>query len=92
MKLLYIYLICINIVSFAMYGIDKWKAQNHRWRISESALIGAAVIGGALGAWLGMQTFRHKTNHSKFTIGVRVILLIQVIAAAYFVVKNGGGI
>ena len=50
------YLATINIVAFLMYGIDKWKAKQSKWRISETALLGVAVIGGSIGAWLGMNT------------------------------------
>lgn len=62
-----------------MYGIDKWKAQRKRWRISEKMLFLLAIIGGSLGALAGMYTFHHKTLHKKFVIGVPLILVIQVI-------------
>ena len=61
-----------------MYGIDKWKAQRKRWRISEKMLLFLAIIGGSVGALAGMYTFHHKTLHKKFTIGVPLILVIQV--------------
>lgn len=61
--------------------IDKRKAQKNLWRISERTLMGAAVAGGSLGVLLGMHTFRHKTKHLKFTIGVPVILAVQVLIA-----------
>lgn len=62
-----------------MYGIDKWKAQGKRWRISEKMLLFIAIIGGSLGALAGMYTFHHKTLHKKFVLGVPFILVIQVI-------------
>ena len=73
-----IYLIIMNIIAFIVYGIDKWKAQRNRWRISEKMLLFIAVIGGSVGALAGMYTFHHKTLHKKFTIGVPLILAIQV--------------
>ena len=57
------YLIFINIVTFLVYGIDKWKAKQGSWRISEATLLMLAVIGGTIGALLGMQVWRHKTMH-----------------------------
>lgn len=62
-----------------MYGIDKWKAQGKRWRISEKMLLFIAIIGGSVGALAGMYTFHHKTLHKKFVLGVPLILAIQVI-------------
>lgn len=73
-----IYLIIMNIIAFIVYGIDKWKAQRNRWRISEKMLFFIAVVGGSVGALAGMYTFHHKTLHKKFTIGVPLILAIQV--------------
>lgn len=82
-----IYLGVINIVAFVLYGIDKWKAAHDKWRIKEATLIGSAVIGGSIGALAGMKVFRHKTKHKKFTIGVPVILAIQVAAVLYALFK-----
>ena len=73
-----IYLLIINIIAFIMYGIDKWKAHRKQWRISEKMLLFLAVIGGRAGALAGMYIFHHKTLHKMFTIGVPLILVIQV--------------
>lgn len=73
------YLVIINVVTFLMYGIDKWKAKRSRWRVSEAMLIGMAIIGGSIGAWLGMKVWHHKTLHKKFKYGVPLILIIQVV-------------
>lgn len=73
-----LYLAVINVVTFLLYGIDKFKAQHVRWRIPESVLIGFAVIGGSIGAWLGMMIWRHKTQHKKFRYGVPLILAAQI--------------
>lgn len=80
MKYFLIYIILVNIVTFITYGIDKFKAKKHKWRISESALIGLATIGGFVGAFAGMQMFRHKTKHLKFVIGIPVIAVLWIIA------------
>ena len=76
--LLLIYLLVINIITFFLYGIDKWKAKHAKWRIPESTLLGMAALGGSIGAWLGMNTWLHKTLHKKFKYGIPVIILIQI--------------
>lgn len=84
MKILVFYLIIINIFTFLLYGLDKWKAKHHRWRISESALLLAALVGGSVGALSGMYGFHHKTLHKKFTIGVPIFLIVQVMLFVWF--------
>ena len=73
-----IYLAVINVVTFFLYGIDKLKAKHSRWRVPEATLIGMAVLGGSIGAWMGMKVWRHKTQHNKFKYGIPLILLIQI--------------
>ena len=68
-----------------MYGIDKWQAVRGGWRISEAALLWAAVFGGSIGAWLGVVVFHHKTLHASFRYGVPLILLAQVALAAWII-------
>ena len=77
-QIVLIYLAMINVVTFFVYGIDKWKSQHNRWRVPESMLLGLAAIGGSVGAWLGMKAWHHKTQHKKFKYGVPVILVVQV--------------
>ena len=72
------YLIVITIVTFLAYGIDKWKAKQGSWRISEATLLILAVIGGSIGALLGMKVWHHKTMHKKFKYGLPLILLAQI--------------
>ena len=72
------YYIVVNIIAFAMYGADKYFAKKDMWRISEKALLGIAAIGGAFGAFLGMETFRHKTKHKKFTLLVPVLMAVHL--------------
>ena len=72
------YLIVINIVTFLVYGMDKLKAKQGSWRISEATLLILAIIGGSIGALLGMKVWRHKTQHKKFKYGLPLILLAQI--------------
>ena len=76
-------LFALNLITFIIYGIDKFKAKKAKWRISEATLILLAVIGGSIGAWLGLQVWHHKTQHKKFYIGIPMILTLQVIATIY---------
>ena len=81
----YLFLL-INIITFLAYGLDKLKAVKNWWRIPEWALIGLAVIGGSLGAFLGMVVFRHKTRKLKFRFGIPLIILLHALAVVYLVV------
>ena len=88
LKLLHIvliYLAVINVVTFFMFGIDKWKAKKSKWRVRETALLGLAVLGGSIGAWLGMQVWHHKTLHKKFKYGIPVIIIIQLVLSVYLI-------
>lgn len=87
MKYLLIYLLLINALGFLLMLIDKWKAKHHRWRIPEATLMGVAALGGSVGSLLGMYTVRHKTKHVKFTVGIPVILVVQIFAAVYFLYR-----
>lgn len=77
MQMIILYYITVNIIAFAMYGADKYFAIKDMWRISEKALLGIAAIGGAFGAFAGMEIFRHKTKHANF------IILVPVLMAAH---------
>ena len=67
-----------NLVSFTLMGVDKWKSRRKRYRIPERMLLLWCACFGALGGWLGMQVFRHKTRHAKFTITVPVLMVAQI--------------
>ena len=85
-----IYLVAINVITFFLYGLDKWKAKQSKWRIKEATLLGIAAIGGSIGAWLGMKVWRHKTQHTQFKYGVPLMLLAQIILIGviwYFWIK-----
>ena len=81
------YLLVINAVAFIMYGIDKYKAKKAKWRISEARLLLLAVLGGSIGAWMGMKVWHHKTMHKNFKYGIPAILLIQIAAMTYLHMK-----
>ena len=72
------YLLIINIITFIIYGIDKYKSIKHKYRISEKTLIILAILGGSVGAFIGMIVFHHKTKKKKFIITIPIFLLIWV--------------
>ncbi len=76
---LIIYFIIMNIVGFALMGIDKRKAIKRNFRIPEATLFIVALIGGSIGSIVGMQVFRHKTRHWYFVFGMPAILVVQII-------------
>ena len=77
------YLLAVNIVTFLLYGIDKYKAKKGKWRISEATLLTMAAIGGSIGAWAGMRLWHHKTMHKKFKYGIPVIIIMQIALVVY---------
>ena len=79
MKPLLVYLFLINALGFCFMLSDKIKARKNKWRIPEATLMTIAMIGGSLGVMMGMRLFRHKTLHPKFSIGVPVILVLQIV-------------
>ena len=87
-QLILIYLFAINIFTFFMYGIDKWKAKRSKWRISEASLLLLAVLGGSIGAWLGMRVWHHKTMHKKFQLGIPLIIVAQIALIIWIISKN----
>ena len=89
MKYFLLYLLLINAVAFVLMLVDKRKAIKNRWRIPERTLILSAAFGGSIGALLGMYTFRHKTKHLKFTLGIPAILIAQIALAIWIFQKIG---
>ena len=83
MEFLFAYLLLINAAALIIMLVDKRKAIKNRWRIPERTLMTMAILGGSVGIYAGMQLFRHKTKHTKFAIGVPVILSLQIIIAVY---------
>jgi uncharacterized membrane protein YsdA (DUF1294 family) len=85
MKYYLLFLAVMSLVAFIMYGADKAKAKRHAWRIPEAALLGMGFCGGAIGALIAMNTFRHKTKHWYFwVINVIGLALHAVIAYWWF--------
>ena len=77
------YLLAVNIATFFLYGIDKYKAKKNQWRISEATLLTMAAIGGSIGAWAGMRLWHHKTMHKKFKYGIPLIIIMQIALVVY---------
>ena len=73
-----------NIIVLALYGIDKSKAKNNKWRISESTLVICALLMGGIGAFLGMRIFRHKTKHLKFRLLIPLAVALNIATALAF--------
>lgn len=83
---LIIYLVIVNVIAFLLMGFDKRRARKQAWRIPEKTLFGSALIGGSIGAIVGMQVFRHKTKHLSFQIGMPAILIAQIVIAVFLVI------
>lgn len=79
-------IIAMNILTFAVYGIDKLKAKHGKWRIPELTLLALAFAGGSIGAYCGMKVWRHKTKHKKFCYGVPLIIILHITLAAYILI------
>ena len=78
-----VYLILINALALVLMLADKRKAQKNCWRIPEKVLMTVAILGGSLGAILGMRLFRHKTLHPKFSIGLPLIFSLQAVGGLF---------
>lgn len=74
----------INLITFALFGIDKRRAKKGMWRISEKTLLFFSAAFGAAGALFGMRIFHHKTRHKKFSVGVPLLLLLQILLVAEY--------
>ena len=88
-KLVLVYLVIINALGFVLMLTDKYKARKNLWRIPEKALFAVAVLGGSLGCLMGMYAVRHKTKHLSFTVGMPMILLVQLMVAMFLYVRTG---
>ena len=76
--IIYTFIAILNVITFLIYAIDKWKAKKSRWRIPESILLLLAVLGGSIGALMGMKIWHHKTMHKKFKYGIPLIMILQI--------------
>ena len=77
MKYLVIYLIIINIITFIIFGLDKYFAIKNKFRVSEATLFCLCIIGGSFLGFVGMKVFRHKTKKSYFRIGIPLIMIVE---------------
>ena len=82
------YLAAVNLLAFTGYGADKRRAKKDKRRVPEKTLFLLAIIGGSVGAWAGMYTFRHKTRHWYFVWGIPAILLVQIALAVWLTVQK----
>lgn len=88
-KVVLVWLAVINLIAFALMGLDKWKARRDAWRIPEKTLFLAALLGGALGGTVGMHLFHHKTRHWYFRFGFPVLLILQLLLAGFLAYRFG---
>ena len=89
LKAVLVWLSVINLIAFALMGLDKWKARWDAWRIPEKTLFLAALLGGALGGTVGMHLFHHKTRHWYFRFGFPVLLILQLLLAGFLAYRFG---
>lgn len=87
LKIMIAYLIAMNLMGFLSMYIDKHKAKKGLWRIPEKTLFLIAALGGSIGSILGMQTFRHKTKHTSFVVGMPVIFILQLVIVWFVCTK-----
>ncbi len=78
-KWIIIYLVAVNLITFALFVIDKYKARRRKWRIREATLLIFSVLGGCVGGLLSMQLFRHKTQTPAFKFGMPLILIVHIV-------------
>lgn len=82
---LLLYILGVNLATFILMGVDKRKSKNQAWRIPERTFWGLSIIGGAIGSLLGMKVYRHKTKHRLFTMGMPIIIIIQLLLFLYII-------
>ena len=83
-KYFVIFVLVMSVITFIVFGVDKWKARNDKWRTPESTLFLLAIFGGSIGALVGMQIFRHKTQHWSFRLGIPLILMLQAAVLIWY--------
>lgn len=84
---LLVWLAVINLLTFIVYGADKRRARKGKWRVPEKTLFLLPLLGGSIGALLGMRVFHHKTRHWYFVWGIPAILLAQIALAVWIYTK-----
>ena len=83
-----IFLLIMSVIAFLVMGYDKSQAKKHAQRISEKTLWTLAVLGGGIGAYIGMQLFRHKTKHTNFRVGFLMLMLLYAFLIFYIFTKD----
>ena len=84
---LLVWLAVINLLTFLVYGADKRRARRDKGRVPEKTLFLLPLLGGSIGALLGMRVFHHKTKHWYFVWGIPAILLAQIALAVWIYTK-----
>ena len=84
------YLVLVNVIAFTVFGADKAKARKQKWRVPEKTLFALALLGGSLGAFLGMHVFHHKTKHWYFRVFIPLILLVQIAIPVVVLLHRNG--
>jgi uncharacterized membrane protein YsdA (DUF1294 family) len=85
MELILSLILILNVLGYVLMGVDKKRARNKQWRISEQTLWIIAIFGGAIGVTIGMKHFRHKTKHSQFKIGLPVLAILDTFVIIYLI-------
>ena len=78
-EIIWIYLAVINVFTFFTFAVDKYKAKHHKWRVSEAFLLGCSFLGGAVGGFLSMKLFHHKTRKPRFAYGVPFMIVLHIV-------------
>lgn len=77
MKQILVYILVVNVITFMLFAIDKWKAKRNRWRIPEKMLLGFSFFGGAIGGLIGMRLCHHKTQKKRFSLGIPMMIVLH---------------
>ncbi len=83
LKIITTYIIIINVITYIVYAYDKHQAREHKWRVRESTLLLLPLFMGSIGALTAMYTLRHKTKHIKFTLGVPLLLIVNILTLIF---------
>lgn len=87
-KMIFLFIIIMSIIAFLVMGYDKSQAKKHKQRVSERTLWTLAIVGGGIGAYLGMQFFRHKTKHTNFRVGFLMLMIMYAFLIFWLMKAN----
>ena len=88
-KIILIFILVMSLTAFLVMGYDKSQAKKQGQRISERTLWILALFGGGIGAYFGMQVFRHKTKHTNFRVGFLMLMIVYVFLLFWLIQKDG---